>query len=87
MPANDSAISSLESAREQALEAHRRRATQLQLIRAMPVSQYVAMQTAEVLAAALCASPALAPFWFVNGLFSAKYPPTIAGMPAPAVPV
>lgn len=76
-----------DAARESAIEAQRRRTAQLQLIRAMPTSQYIAMQTAEVLAAALCVSPALAPFWLVNGLFAAKYPATIPGAPPPPVPV
>jgi hypothetical protein len=79
------AMSSPSDARASARSAH------LALIRAMPASQYVATQTAEVLAAALVASPAVMLVTTVSGVLSARFPRPLPPPPgvlvAPAAPV
>ena len=65
-----------------------RRAAHLALVRAMPASQYVATQTAEVLAAAIVAAPAVFFVATVAGVLGARFPPVqhAGAPPSPPVP-
>lgn len=69
-----------------AVELQKRRAAHLKLIRAMPASQYIATQTAEVLAAALVSSPVIFLPMFVNAIVNARFPRQDPGLPKPAIP-
>jgi len=56
------------------------------VLRAMPPTQYVFMQTAETLAAALILSPAMLLTFAVDGILSARFPRPVLGQPAAPIP-